>query len=208
MEHFSTQNWVDFVRKIADPATTSAMEQHLAEACPNCFKSMQIWRFVMDETQQLSRMEPPQSSTDAVKASFRLRNVVPFPSGKLDLATLQFDSDRQPLIAGVRSGHASARQLLYKSGTVCIDMRMQPTPGTESIVLIGQLLDSMRPGHGIGGIPVSLLSRGDTVSRKQTNQDGEFDFGLKPSRDVQLVFGMGDSRTIVVAVPEAGERVM
>jgi hypothetical protein len=162
----------------------------------------------MDEIQHANGFEPPESSLRAVKASFQLRKVIPFPSGRLDLATLQFDSNREPLVAGVRSGHASARQLLYKSGTVCIDMRMQPTPGSESIVLVGQLLDSMNPGHGIGGIPVSLLSRGDMVSRKQTNQDGEFDFGLESHRDMQLVFGIGDSRTIVVAVPEGNNKVM
>jgi hypothetical protein len=208
MEHYSTQQWVDFVRKVASPETTSGIKLHLNDACPDCSKSLQLWRFVMEQTEQLHQAEPPASSLRAVKAGFRLRKVVPFPSGKLDLATLQFDSDRQSLVAGLRSGHASARQLLYKSGTVCIDMRMQPTPGSESVVLIGQLLDSMNPGHGIGGIPVSLLSKGDTVSRKQTNQDGEFDFGLLLSSDMQLVFGMGDSRTIVVAVPEGGDRVM
>lgn len=208
MNHFSTHNWVDFVRNVADPATASVMQQHLDESCPNCSNNMQIWRSVMDETQQLDQAEPPESSLHAVKAGFRLRNVIPFPSGRLDLATLQFDSATQPLVAGVRGAHASARQLLYKSGTVCIDMRMQPTPGAESIVLIGQLLDSMNPGHGMGGVPVSLLSKGDTVLRKQTNQDGEFDFGLEPSSDMQLVFGIGESRTIVVAVPEGENTVM
>lgn len=166
----------------------------------------------MQQTRQSNRMQPPDASLRAVKAGFNLRNVVPFPSGKLDLATLQFDSERQPLAAGMRSGQATARQLLYKSGSVCIDMRMEPTPGSESIVLVGQLLDSMNPGHGLGGIPVSLLSKGDTLSLKQTNDAGEFDFGLESGRDMQLVFGMGDSRTIVVAVPEAkgksGNRVM
>ena len=208
MDHFTTHDWVDFVRNIADPATTSVMQQHLDETCPNCSKNMRLWRFVMDETQQLNRMEPPESTLHAVKVGFRVRNVIPFPSGRLDLATLQFDSKLQPLVAGVRGGYASARQLLYKSGTVCIDMRMQPTPGAESIVLIGQLLDSMNPGHGMGGVPVSLLSRGDTVSHKQTNEDGEFDFGLEPSSDMQLVFGIGESRTIVVAVPESENSVM
>jgi hypothetical protein len=208
MRHFSTQNWVDFVRNVADPAVTTEMQQHLESACPDCTKNRQLWRFVMQQSENLKRAEPPASSLRAVKAGFRLRNVVEFPSGKLDLATLHFDSDAQPLVAGVRSGPTSARQLLYRSGTVCIDMRLQPTPGTESMVLIGQLLDTMNPGHGIGGIPVSLLSRGDTVSRKQTNQDGEFDFGLQLGRDMQLVFGIGDSRTIVVAVPERANRVM
>jgi hypothetical protein len=208
MEHFKAHEWADFVRNVADSTVTLAMQQHLDESCSSCSKNLRIWRFVMDEIQQTNDVEPSTSSLRTVKASFRLHKVIPFPSGRLDLATLQFDSDLQPLSAGVRSGQASARQLLYKSGTVCIDMRMQPTPGSESIVLIGQLLDSMNPGHGIGGISVSLLSKGDMVSRKHTNQDGEFDFGLESNRDMQLVFGIGESRTIVVAVPESTNRVM
>lgn len=162
----------------------------------------------MQDTRQSSRMEPPDASLRAVKGGFNLRKVISFPSGKLDLATLQFDSERQPLAAGMRGSQATARQLLYKSGTVCIDMRMEPKPGSESIVLMGQLLDSVNPDHGIGGIPVSLLSKGDTLSSKQTNDAGEFDFGLDAGRDMQLVFGMGESRTIVVAVPEASHRVI
>jgi hypothetical protein len=210
MEHFSTINWVDFVRKVTDEATTKAIQQHLDKGCASCLKKNRIWRLVMDETQQLSGAEPPESAVRAAKAVFRLRKVLPFPSGRLDLAALQFDSNREPAAVGVRGAHASARQLLYRSGSVCIDMRMQPTPGSESMVLIGQLLDSMNPGHGIGGIPVSLLSHGDMVSRKQTNQDGEFDFGLESEGEgnVQLVFGMADSRTIVVAVPDSDTRVM
>lgn len=156
----------------------------------------------MERTNTMNRTSPPDASLRAVKAGFALRKVVAFPSGKLDLATLHFDSARQPLAAGMRSSHNTARQLLYKSGSVCIDMRMQPTPGSESVVLMGQLLDSMHPGQGIGGIAVSLLSKGDTVSKKKTNDAGEFDFGLEPLRDVQLVFGIGESRTIVVSVPD------
>lgn len=208
MEHFSAANWVDFVRKIAKPAIMSEMQQHLDEACASCSISLQLWRMVMKQAKQGAQAEPRESSLRAVKAGFRLRKIVRFPSGRLDLARMTFDSDRQPLVAGVRGAHTVARQLLYMSGTICIDMRMQPTPGSELIVLIGQLLDTTNPGHGIGGVPVRLLSKGDTLSSKQTNQDGEFDFGLASGDDVQLVFGMGESRTIVVAVPERGERVV
>jgi hypothetical protein len=162
----------------------------------------------MQHTRQSNRMEPPDTSLRAVKAGFALRKVVSFPSGKLDLATLHFDSDQQPLAAGMRSGQATARQLLYKSGSVCIDMRMEPTPGSESVVLIGQLLDSMHPGHGISGVPVSLLSKGDTLLQKETNAAGEFDFGLELRSDLQLVFGIGDSRTIVVSVPDPKTKMM
>lgn len=157
----------------------------------------------MSQVKAQNAAEPPEAALYAVKTAFRLRNVPKFPSGKLELAALQFDSVREPIVAGMRGSHVIARQLLYKSGTLNIDMRMQPMPGSESIVLIGQLMDSLNPGHGLAGIPVSLLAKGNTVSRKQTNQDGEFNFGLQEDNDVQLVFGIGGERTIVVAVPEA-----
>jgi hypothetical protein len=203
MEHFSTQKWIDFVRGTAESSLVTAIQQHLAKKCSECSKNEKTWRHLMEATKKLNNLEPPTAALQAVKASFGLRKVVTFPSGKLDLAVLQFDSELQPLAAGMRSGPGSARQLLYKSGSVCIDMRMQPTPGSESILLIGQLLDSLNPGHGIGGIPVSLLAKGDTLSRKQTNDAGEFDFGVKPMHEMQLVFGIGESRTIVVSVPQA-----
>lgn len=203
MEHFSAQRWVDFVRESGNRESSIEMQRHLDESCPECSKNANTWRLVMQHTKQFSRTNPPDASLRAVKAGFSLRNVVPFPSGKLELATLQLDSDREPLVAGMRSGQATARQLLYKSGSICIDMRLEPTPGSESIVLMGQLLDSMSPGLGIGGIPVSLLSKGDTIFRKRTNEAGEFDFGFESGREMQLVFGVGESRTIVVAVPES-----
>jgi hypothetical protein len=203
MKHFLTQNWVDFVRETADSATMPKMQRHLDEKCGECLKNADLWRFVMRHTSQPNRTEPPKPCVQAVKKGLGVRKVVAFPSGKLDLAMLQFDSETQPLAAGIRSGQVSARQLLYKSGSVCIDMRMEPTPGSESIVLIGQLLDSMNPGHGISGVPVNLLSKGDMVSRRQTNAAGEFDFDLEPGRDMQLVFGISENRKIVVSVPEA-----
>ena len=203
MEHFSTQEWIDFVRETLEPSLVTKIQQHLDKECGECLGNDKTWRRVMEATKRISSLEPPENVLHAVKAGFRLRNVVAFPLGKLDLAVLQFDSDLQPLAAGMRSGQGSARQLLYKSGSVCIDMRMQPTPGFKSILLIGQLLDSSKPGHGIGGIPVSLLSKGDTLFRKKTNDVGEFDFGVKPMHEMQLVFGINEGRTIVVSVPEA-----
>jgi hypothetical protein len=206
MEHFSTQDWVDFVRGSANPATMREMKQHLDETCPECNKNALLWGGVMKQMRRSKRTEPPQSLLRSVKAGLGLRKVVEFPSGKLDLAILQFDSERQPLAAGMRSSQSSARQLLYRSGSLCIDMRMQPTPGSESIVLIGQLLDSMRPGHGLAGVPVSLLSKEGIISSKQTTEAGEFDFGVEHPRDIQLVFRMGERRTIVVPVPEGSDK--
>jgi len=121
--------------------------------------------------------------------------------GSLDTAQLIFDSARQPVVMGVR-GSTAVRQMLYKSGSFFIDMQIQPTPGSDSRVLIGQLHDSTKPNHGIGGVPVSLMLEGGTVSRNETNQAGEFDFGIHALGKLHLVFSIGENRTLMVAVPD------
>jgi hypothetical protein len=204
MKHFSMQDWVDFVRGFKEEEVAMAMQGHLDKGCVECLKNMETWRHVMKFAKNEGRYTPPQSAIRVVEASFAMRQLMSARTEKFELAMLMFDSSQVATVtAGVRGRHASARQLLYKSGSVCIDMRMQPKPGSDSVVLMGQLLDSSRPAHGIGDVPVSLLCEGDTLSRKTTNQVGEFEFGFGAVHDVQLVFGIGESRLLVVPVPNA-----
>jgi hypothetical protein len=202
MKHFSIDDWIDFARQVEGTVQKAAMQQHLNDGCSKCQKIVETWRHVMDIAKVQNAFEPPAWAVEAVNSSFALRKVVPMTTGKLELARLLFDSAFQPIAVGVRGSSPVVRQLLYKSGSVCIDMRMQPKPGSDSVVIMGQLLDSAKPDHGVSGIPVSLLCQGDTVSRGKTNDVGEFDFGITALDHLQLVFGIGDSRTIVVPVPD------
>jgi hypothetical protein len=202
MNHFSIDDWIDFAREVEGSAQKSAMQQHLDEGCSRCSKTLAIWRHVVDIAKLQNTWEPPAWAVRAVNTSFALQKAVPFPAGKLELATLLFDSAFELNAAGVRGSSAVVRQLLYKSGSVCIDMRMQPKPGSDSVVLMGQLLDSTKPDHGVSGVPVSLLCQGDTVSRARTNDVGEFDFGITALDHLQLVFGIEGNRTIIVPVPD------
>ena len=202
MKHLSIDDCVDFARQAEGADQRMKMQQHLDTGCTKCSKTLEIWRRVMNLANREPSYEPPVWAVQAVNASFAVSRAIPHPAGKLELARLLFDSALQPIALGVRGTGSVVRQLLYRSGSMCIDMRMQPKPGSDSMVLIGQLMDSTKPDHGIGGIPVSLLSKGDTVSRVRTNDVGEFDFGIAALSNLQLVFGIGDSRTIVVPVPD------
>lgn len=145
------------------------------------------------------RATHPQLTTELLS----LEAFASLKSTRLTVATLVFDSATSPAQAGVRNGSASARQLLYKAGTVCIDLHVQPRPGSESIVVIGQLVDSSRPIQVMSGVPVSLIREGNALSSKQTNEFGEFDFGLDSPEELHLAFGLNDT-TLVVPVPDTG----
>ena len=179
------------------------MQQHLETGCAECLKNSDIWRGVVELANRETGCEPPAWAIRAVNASFAVHKAVRRPTERLELATLLLDSMLQPAVAGVRGTPAVARQLLYKAGSLCIDMRLQTKPGSDSMVLVGQLLDSTKPDHGISGIPVSLIAKGGKVVKGKTNKVGEFDFGITSFGQIHLVFGMGKSRTIIVPVPNA-----
>jgi hypothetical protein len=151
--------------------------------------------------------QEPALSVEVVSAGFAIRQLPSFSAAAPEIASLVFDSSQSSVTAGIRSTLPSARQLLYKSGSVCIDMRLQPKPGTDSVVLVGQLLDSASPTHGMGDVAVTLVCEGDTVACKKTNNFGEFDFGFETVHHGQLVFGIGGRKTIVVPVPDTGFEV-
>ncbi len=209
MEHFSIDEWIDFARGIDKKEKTIEMRTHLDRGCARCSKTLETWRQIVDFANQQKNCEPPAYALQAVKTSFVLQKTFAAKENKgkkFEIARLLFDSAIQPVTVGVRGTASVVRQLLYRSGTLCIDMRMQPKPGSESMVLIGQVLDSAKPDHGIGGIPVRLLCKGDTLSQSRTNEVGEFDFGVTAADHLQLVFGVADTRNIVVPVPD-GESI-
>ena len=123
---------------------------------------------------------------------------------EVELAELIFDSTKQSTATeGTRSTAAVARQLLFQAGSLCIDMCVQPKPGSDIVVLIGQLLDSRHPDHGIKDIPVQLLCEGHTISDDKTNDVGEFEFAIECRQDMQLSFGIAKRRKLIVPLPTA-----
>jgi hypothetical protein len=209
MEHFSIDEWIDFARGVGHKEKAAKMREHMDHGCSTCSKTLETWRHIVNFANQESSFEPPAWALQVVQTNFILRKTFSAKENKgkkFEIARLLFDSALQPVTAGVRGTASVVRQLLYRSGSVCIDMRMQPKPGSQSMVLIGQLLDSAKPDHGLSGIPVSLLCEGDTLSQSRTNDVGEFDFGITAADHLQLVFGMADTRNIVVPVPD-GESI-
>ncbi|HSS97803.1 MAG TPA: hypothetical protein VLK33_12270 [Terriglobales bacterium] len=125
-------------------------------------------------------------------------------SVEVAVAELIFDSATQAgATEGTRGTAPIARQLLFQAGTLCIDMCVQPKPGSDAVVLIGQLLDSRHPDHGIKDIPVQLLCEGTAISNIKTNEVGEFEFGIECPQDLQLSFGITGRRKLVVPLPVA-----
>ena len=99
---------------------------------------------------------------------------------------LLFDSSAQPLPPGARTSVVSGRQLLYRIGSVYIDMEIDRKADSQRAALVGQMLDSARPGHPLAGVPVALHDRGRNVARTLSNDNGEFRLEFDIRTDLKL----------------------
>lgn len=97
-----------------------------------------------------------------------------------------FDSAAQPLPAGARSSLVGDRQVLYRLGSVYVDMEFDWQADSRRWLVVGQMLDSARPGRPLSGIPVSLLERGRNIARTTSNDNGEFRLEFDTSPELKL----------------------
>jgi len=65
-------------------------------------------------------------------------------AGKLRkiIASLVFDTYDEPLLAGVRRVGAPPRQLLFRAGSVDVDVKIESMEAHDRITLVGQVLSN------------------------------------------------------------------
>ncbi len=135
------EDWVDFVRDVLAPEQKMVMQHHLDTGCARCSKNLQLWRQVRTLAAHETTYHPPEEVVRFVKGSFALNRPLATRSRRTRLAQLVLDSFRQPALAGARATGQSPRQLLYRTGTLLIDLRMERLSGSR-LSLVGQVLDS------------------------------------------------------------------
>ena len=143
---------------------------------------------------------PPDEIVLTVNASFAIEKDV---KNKNNLCELLFDSSAQPLPPGARSSGVSNRQLLYRIGSIYVDMEVGKDADSERASVVGQMLDSSRPGHPVAGIPVTLLDRGRNVSRTLSNDNGEFRLVFEQTKDPRLSVAVGRKNPVRLPITDA-----
>ena len=202
MKHVSMMDLADFARDTASPVKQEAIRGHLESGCDGCQKTVGILKTIVKFAEQERSCEPPASALRIAHSYFSpLQMASAMPEG-IEMAKLAFDSFTLANVSGKRGSTVGVpRQLLYKSGTICIDIRLEPKPGSNYVVLVGQLIDAKEPLLGSNDISVSLFGSEDKLSETNTNKFGEFYFGFQSAKHMQLFFGM-QSKALIVPLPE------
>ena len=197
MKHFSDELWADFVRSLAPAPTAQAMQKHIEDGCTKCEAVLKSWRSVFRIAQEEGGYSPPEDTVRIAKAQFA---VVPGVQHGRPVR-LVFDSNLQPVTAGVR-GSISARQLLYETDELYIDLRLEPQreANRERVCLVGQILDRSSETRAAQGLRVQLMQGQQAVTDTATNQHGEFQLEFDAGKDVSLSIGHEKDRMVVLPI--------
>ena len=176
MTHYSIEDWADFGRRAVTKKREAVMQRHLDSGCKQCGQAQSMWQAVMEAAQQETTFEPPADVVRIAKSAYALARPEKGAHWLTDVANMVFDSFREPLPAGVRASRSQARQIMYKHGSLAVDIRVQPEPGTDRYSLVGQVLDTESPDRPPKPRTVLLRAGNERVSKTRTNQFGEFHF--------------------------------
>ena len=175
MEHFSDQVWADFIRETGDAQSTAGLNAHLANRCPECTATRDLWAQLRAFAKNETTYAAPQDVVRMLKLEFASQHSR--SSQESEAAHPVFDSFAQPLVSGVRAGVSAARQLVYEADGITVDLRLEKGLQASKICAVGQVLDKRAPQVlAATGSVILWTDRGLPVLQTTPNEHGEFEF--------------------------------
>ena len=193
MEHFSEQTWADFGTGFGASEKARGIKAHLAANCLNCKADSRFWSRL--QTMALAEREysAPENLVRLAKLEFIAKKE--FQAEKWSLASVLFDSFSQPLLAGVRSSAAVARQVVYEAEGLTVDLRFDLVVPSGKISAVGQILDSHIAREPLTGAPVVVWTQnGQLVATATANAYGGFQLEFEAQDDLRLTARVGERR--------------
>jgi hypothetical protein len=188
--HLNNAILLDYLAQKLSPNLAESVEQHLQAPCPACQQQLAALRHLTDLMQtDRSSAPPPNVLAQAVQQFRQERNARP---RQRILASLVFDSLRQPSLAAVR-GAGTARQFLYSAPGCDIDLHVKSEE--QSLSLMGQIL-----GHSGQKQPqplVCLKQQEQTLDCMATDRRGRFFFKQVAAGNYELFFQFDDMEIAV-----------
>ncbi len=117
------------------------------------------------------------------------------------MARLISDSFRDPRPAGVRAPQNRNRRLLYASGSLRVDLSVEPGDGSNRIALTGQILDSAKRDRSFAGVPVKLNGWKGPSAQATAGEFGEFHFDFNFEPIVSLEIRIAEDHCIAIPLP-------
>jgi len=193
MEHFSEQAWAHFARGFIAAEKAPEIQAHLVAGCLGCKAVEGFWRRMQTMTLAEAAYTPPENLVRLVKLEFAAKQEI--QPEKWSVVSLLFDSISQPLPAGVRSGDATVRQVVYEAEGLTVDLRFDRIVPSGMVFAVGQVLDNRVPREPLTGASIVVLTEdGQLVATTLTNGSGEFQLEFEPADHLRLRARVGRRR--------------
>jgi len=186
MRHFTTEEWIDFVNQMTPHKKQEAMRNHLGSGCKGCEEKFALLEKVRGTAASEANYQPPADAVRVVKAAYASARTGSQGEEAKSLVEVLFDSFLQPAVAGARSKATGARQMLYRADSFQIDLQIEPKPGSNHVVVTGQMMDVSTPEIVSRGVQIKLSNFRDNVIHTVTNEFGEFRCEMDNSGDLEL----------------------
>lgn len=202
MSHFSSKNWVDFVRGVSPVQLRALIERHLEDACGACVRDSRLWRIVSECLWREPGYQVPESVLRIVKAEFRPEKPFSWLGQFAEMARLVFDSWEHPAAVVSRaSAMQFTRQVIHESQPFVIDLRIEYDPGSKGVLLAGQIVNSSNAEQDLEPAEVILLRGERVVAKASANTLGEFDLRFDAEEELRLFINIRGQRAIGIVLP-------
>lgn len=207
MKHFATEEWIDFVKQVITSDQRQTMQQHLA-ACKACAETVALWQKVERQAAVEPSFQPPADAVRLAKAAFAGSGFAAAAQQKSTNNVIEtlFDSFLQPALAGARSVVIGTRQMLYRAEPYQIDIQIEPKPGTNRLMITGQIMEVTGSGATLQGLQITLSNRRGNSAIAPTNAFGEFSGEIENSGDLELSIPGRSEQPIVISLRNALDR--
>jgi hypothetical protein len=164
--------------------------------CERCRTTLDFVQHLVAVAQTADVGGPPPDAVRWAKAIGALQRPQK-PSVLRVIASLVYDSLREPLAAGMRAEDHTSRHVLYEAGEFLLDLRLEHEREAALASLVGQVTHPVVPADRFAEAPVLLTARRDVVAHAKCNSFGEFQLQYEPTAHLRLR----------IAVDQAGGRI-
>jgi hypothetical protein len=172
------------------------MQQHIDSGCKKCGATLLVFNSLQSIAEQENAFIPPADVIRVVKS---------FAVAQQESRgfRLLFDSDLQPVTAGIR-GSVSARQFLYETDEYYVDFRLEARREADRAFVVGQVLSRAGLGGAAKGIAVRVQAGRRPVAETTANRFGEFQLEFEVSDGLSIAIGRGPGSAHEVVLPLCG----
>lgn len=194
---------LDYLDGRLDRAAADAVSAHLCLGCSQCEPESAWYLQVKLVAASDDSIEPPAWVLKRALRVFDAPRVRTSIAGKVGrvVASLVFDSLRQPALAGARSSGAEGRQMLYRGEDYSIDVQVAPSDQTCA-ELTGQILrEGESMFESVAGLQLELICHGGKTVSTVTNDRGEFTIAEVAFGSYDLRVDMNEASITIVGLP-------